>query len=130
METERNQFMNIMEGDIESAKRAEIKKIAIVQNAFTVMNELHEKEREIVRLRFSQTKMIKCTYCDHKGQSIVEETTSVLTWLFGAAYIILTWDYAGSLMYCMFFFLFVLPIFAGIFRIQTHSCSKCLNEVK
>lgn len=130
MDTERNQYLNLMSGDIESAQRAEIKKIALVQNAYTVMNELNKKERELIRFRLSQSKTIKCTYCDHKGQSMVEETTSILTYLFGAIFIIMTWDYTGSYTYFFFFTLFVLPILAGIFRIQTHSCSNCLNEVK
>lgn len=61
---------------------------------------------------------------------MVEETTSVLTYLIGAIFVILTWDWSGSLTYFFFFTLCLLPIFAGIFRIQTHSCSQCLNEVK
>lgn len=67
METERNQYLNLMEGDIESAQRAEMKKMAIVKNAFTVMGELNKKERELIRFRLSQTKMIKCTFCGHQG---------------------------------------------------------------
>lgn len=130
MEAERDQIINIMSGDIESARSAEIKKMKLVKNAFTVMKELDKKERDLIRFRLSQTKMIKCTFCGHKGQSIVEETTSILTYLFGAMFIMLTWDYSGSLSYFFFFTLFLLPIIAGIFRIQTHSCSQCLNEVK
>lgn len=61
---------------------------------------------------------------------MVEETTSILTYLFGAMFVILTWDHAGGYGYFFFFTLFVLPMLAGIFRIQTHSCSECLNEVK
>lgn len=109
--------MNIMVGDIESARQNEVKKMQLVKNAYSVMKELNDNERKLIRYRLSPTKMIKCSFCEHKGQSVVEETTSVLTYLFGAIFIILTWDWSGSLTYFFFFTLCLLPIFAGIFRI-------------
>lgn len=43
-----------------------------------------------------------------------------------------TWDWkiARSFIWFLSLFLFILPIIAGFFRIQTHSCAKCLNEVQ
>ena len=87
--------------------------------------------------RLSPTKHIKCIYCDTKGQSMVEESTSVLTFFGLFFFFMLTWswgvtnsDHYGRLVYFTFVLFILFPILAGIFRIQTHSCRNCLNEVK
>ena len=46
-------MISIMQGDIESARRNEMKKIQLVKNAFSVMHELDKKERELIRFRLS-----------------------------------------------------------------------------
>ena len=74
--------------------------------------------------------MIKCKFCDHKGQSIVEESTSLLTYLFLALYMLFTWQWSDGFMYWFIIAVFILPILAGLFRIKSHSCKNCLNEVK
>jgi len=56
-----------MTGDIEEARRAEVKKAAIITNAYQVMNELNKQERKLIKFRLNQTKLIKCKFCDHKG---------------------------------------------------------------
>ena len=87
--------------------------------------------------RLSPSKHIKCKFCGEKGQSIVEESTSILTYIVFAIYLILTWEWGlknrspfGFYGYFAFAFLIVLPLIGGIFRIQTHSCKNCLNEVR
>ena len=83
-------------------------------------------------IQMAQTKIIKCNYCGHKGQSLVEESTSVISYLIIAMIVMATWDWqiASSWLYPLSFILCIFPIIAGFFRIQSHSCSKCLNEVK
>ena len=58
-------------------------------------------------------------YCDHKGQSIVEESTSVLTWLVTFIILMATWDWviANTIFYPLAFLFIILPTLAGIFRI-------------
>jgi hypothetical protein len=62
----------------------------------------------------------------------VEESTSIITYLIFFILILLTWtsSFASSIWYFILMLFFVLPILGGIFRIQTHSCPKCLNEVR
>ena len=103
-----------------------------MQNAEAVMQQLDKQERKLVEVRLGQTKQIKCMFCGHKGQSFMEETTSVITYLVFAILILGTWDWiiASTWIYPIVLIFFVLPVIAGFFRIQTHSCRECLNEVK
>ena len=122
----------LMEGDIEAAQQTEFEQMQILQDAGEIMHELEEQENAIIRFRLGQSKTIKCKYCDHKGQSTVEESTSIITFMLFTMIILATRDYLFSFtwMYVSFQLLFVLPFLAGILRIQTHCCPECLNEVK
>ena len=61
---------------------------------------------------------------------MVNETTSVITWFLSAIFMMLTWEYTASWLYIWSLLFIVIPFIGGIFRIQTHSCKNCLNEVK
>jgi hypothetical protein len=65
------------------------------------------------------TKTIKCDHCGHKGQSMVEEETSIITFFIFAMICFSTWEWilAINWLWYAFLLLFVLPILAGIFRI-------------
>ena len=119
-------------GDIESAIMTQLEAQAVLENAAQVMGELERQEQQIVQFRLGGAKTIKCIYCEHKGQSLVEESTSVITYLIFFIIVLMTWQstFAGTTLYFVLMLFFVLPILGGIFRIQTHSCPKCLNEVK
>ena len=62
----------------------------------------------------------------------MEETTSVITWFIIGIIIMATWDWpiAQTILYPTFIVFIALPMIGGFFRIQTHSCSDCKNEVK
>ena len=80
--------------------------------------------------RLQGSKTIKCIYCDHKGQSMVHETTSVITYILSGIFMMFTWEYTASWLYIWSLLFIVIPFIGGIFRIQIHSCKNCLNEVK
>ena len=65
-------------------------------------------------------KRIKCPYCEHKGQSHLEESTPFYT------YIICFIIYLALGMYSIVIF----PCILGILRDQKHRCPKCHNEIK
>ena len=65
-------------------------------------------------------KRIKCPYCEHTGQSVLEESTPILAYLLSFALYLLIGFYAILLMPCI----------AGILRDQRHRCPKCHNEIK
>ena len=56
---------------------------------------------------------------------MVEETTSVISYLVIAMIIMATWDWkiASSWLYTLSLIFCIFPIIAGFFRIQSHSCS-------
>ena len=60
----------------------------------------------------------------------MEESTSILTWLFLAIFMIITWDRAEGFTYFFLLTCIIMPCVAGVFKIETHSCKNCLNEVK
>jgi len=67
-----------------------------------------------------KTKKIKCPFCEHKGRSLMQESTPAFT------YIIVV-----SLFFLLGIFSFLLtPMIFGILRQQIHRCPKCLNEIK
>lgn len=96
------------------------------------MSELERQEEKLIYMQLAPTKTIKCTFCDHKGQSEVDEETSIITYLIFVMMLVGTYDWAiaQSFLWYMFLFLIVLPLIGGILRIQTHSCPQCLNEVQ
>lgn len=92
-----------------------------------MLHELEEQEEKLIYFQLAPTKTIKCIHCGHKGQSEVEESTSVISFLLMVMILILTYDWGTWWFFVLFMVLF--PCITGIFRIQTHSCPECLNEV-
>ena len=83
------------------------------------MAELEKQEERLIRIKTAPTKAIKCMFCDHKGQSMVEETTSVITYFVLIIIIFATWDWiiAETWLYPFSILFIVLPMVAGFFRI-------------
>ena len=85
-----------------------------------VLDSLETQEREIKFFRMGITKRIKCPYCEHKGQSNLEESTPV--YVYALCFIL----YLALGIYCVILF----PCIVGILRDQKHRCPKCHNEIK
>ena len=98
---------------------AQFEEAVMMQNASLFMQELELQEQKLLLIQMAQTKIIKCNYCGHKGQSMVEETTSVISYLVIAIIVMVSWDWqiASSWIYPLSFLLCIFPIVAGFFRI-------------
>ncbi len=51
--------------------------------------------------RYGMAKRIKCPYCEHKGQSVLEESTPIHAWLLCFAAYILMGIYSFIVMPCI-----------------------------
>ena len=69
--------------------------------ASLVIDSLKMQEREIQYFQMGQVKRIKCPYCEHKGQSVLEEQTPIYAYLLCFALYILVGFYAVILMPCI-----------------------------
>lgn len=92
----------------------------MVGQAAMVIDSLEQQEAEMKYFRYGMAKRIKCPYCEHKGQSVLEESTPVHAWLLCFAVYILMGIYSFVVMPCIL----------GLLRDQRHRCPKCRNEIK
>ena len=80
--------------------------MAMMGEAAIVLQRLENTEREMKYFRMGAAKRIKCFYCEHKGHSILEETTPFYV------YILCFVSYLLLGLYC----LVIVPCIVGIFR--------------
>ena len=69
--------------------------------ASMVIDSLKQQEREIRYFKMGVAKRIKCPYCEHNGQSVLEESTPILAYLVSFALYLLIGFYAVLLMPCI-----------------------------
>lgn len=83
------------------------------------MHQLEKQEEQLIFMQLAQTKTIICNFCGHKGQSEVEDETSIITYFILLMIIVGTYDFkiAQSMLWYLFLFLIVLPVIAGLLRI-------------
>ena len=65
-------------------------------------------------------KEIKCPFCAHVGRSVMEESNSLIVYVLCFVLVLCF----GLLAVIIF------PCLLGVFRLQTHRCPKCMNEIK
>ena len=49
--------------------------------AAMVLDELEHEEAKMKYFQYGMSKRIKCPYCEHKGRSLLEESTPITAWL-------------------------------------------------
>jgi len=85
-----------------------------------VIDSLEQEEAKMKYFQYGMSKRIKCPYCEHKGRSMLEESTPIYTWLLCLAVYLFLGLYSFVLMPCII----------GLLRDQIHRCPKCHNEIK
>ena len=88
--------------------------------AAMVLDELEHEEAKMKYFQYGMSKRIKCPYCEHKGRSLLEESTPITAWLLCFAVFLLLGMWS----------LLIMPCILGILRDQRHRCPKCHNEIK
>ena len=73
----------------------------MVGQAAMVIDSLEQQEAEMKYFRYGMAKRIKCPYCEHKGQSVLEESTPIHAWLLCFAVYILMGIYSFVVMPCI-----------------------------